>query len=68
MHNVLEGIAQHEMKLLLRHSITENFITITEYNCRIVFFDYGKNESDKPEIITHELLQSEDKKFYLLAP
>ena len=67
MHDVLEGVAQYEIKLLIRHCINLNYITIDEYNHRILYFDYGKNETDKPGVITSSLLRSDDKKFHLSA-
>ena len=67
MHDILEGVAQLEIKLLLRHCVDVNFITLDEFNHRLVFYDYGSNESDKPGIVTRELLRSDDKKFHLSA-
>lgn len=67
MHDVMEGVAQHEIKLLIRHCIDSKYFTIVEYNRRIAFFDYGSNETDKPGGITKEILYSNDKKFHLSA-
>ena len=67
MHDFLEGVAQYEIKLLLRHCIDNKYLTLTDYNHRVVFFNYGHNENDKPGIVTSELLRSDDKKFHLSA-
>ena len=67
MHDILEGVAQLEVKLLVKHCVNEKYITVAEYNHRIENFDYGKNEMDRPGIITRELLGSNDKKFHLSA-
>ena len=67
MHDILEGIAQYEIKLLLKHCIDKKYLTLTDYNHRVVFFGYGHNETDKPGIVTNELLHSDNKKFHLSA-
>lgn len=67
MHDILEGVAQYEIKLLIRHCISLKYITLNEYNQRILHFDYGKNEEDKPGIVTNAMLRSDDKKFHLSA-
>ena len=53
MHNVLEGVAPLEVKLLLRHYIyDEKLLCLEQSNERIVNFDYGySNEKNKPSII-----------------
>ena len=66
MHNILEGVAQLELKLLVRHCVDLKYFTLQEYNRRIVFFDHGSSKVDKkPTIITRDILRSEDKKFHL---
>ena len=67
MHDFLEGVAQYEIKLLLRHCIDNKYLTLSDYNHHLVFFNYGHNENDKPGIVTNELLRSNDKKFHLSA-
>ena len=37
MHDFSEGVAQFEIKLLLRHCIDDKYLTLTEYNRRVVF-------------------------------
>lgn len=67
MHDVFEGIAQHEMKLLMKHYIDTKYFTVAEYNYHVLYFDYGRNENDKPGIITRDTMQSNDKEFNLSA-
>ena len=38
MHDILEGTASREVKLLLNHCITENYCTLDEYNKSLVYF------------------------------
>ena len=66
MHDALEGVVQYEIKLLVSHCIDHNYFTLNEYNWRVINFDYGCNENDKPTaIITRDILRSGDKKFHL---
>ena len=53
MHDVLEGVAPLEVKLLLRQLIYEdNLFTLEQLNDRISSFDYGyMNEKNKPSVI-----------------
>lgn len=53
MHDVLEGVAPLEVKLLLRHYIyNEKMLCLEQLNERIINFDYGySNEKNKPSII-----------------
>ena len=54
MHDVFEGVASREVVLLLRHCTTdEKYFTLEEYNNRLIRFDYGYSETDKPSPITH---------------
>ena len=65
MHDILEGIAQYEIKLILRYCIESKFFTLEEYNHRILYFNYGSTETDKPGIVTSQRLRSDDKSFHL---
>ena len=67
MHDILEGVAQLEVKLLIKHCVSQKYFAIADYNHRVENFDYGKNEIDKPGKITREILASNDKKFHLSA-
>lgn len=40
MHNILEGVAQYELKLLFKY-LTENFISGNYLLLRIYLFDFG---------------------------
>lgn len=67
MHDILEGVAQLELKLLVRHCVNQKYFSIPEYNHRVESFCFGKNETDKPGKITREILASNDKKFHSSA-
>ena len=67
MHDVFEGVAQYEIKLLLQNYIGRSLFTLDEYNRRLLHFDYGFSESDKPSVLNSRSLQSEDKKMHLSA-
>lgn len=46
MHDVLEGIASLEMSLLLRNIIQiKKYLTLEEYNFRLLHFDYDYTET-----------------------
>lgn len=52
MHDLLEGVVQLEIKLLLKFLISHRLITITEINNRLKSFNFGKNENcNKPSPI-----------------
>lgn len=59
MHDILEGIAPKEIKLLLKHCISQKYITLDLYNKRLVDFNYGYLESDKPIPIVSSHFQSD---------
>ena len=49
MHNVLEGVAPLEISLLLCHCIiSEHYLSLEEYNRRLLHFDYEYSETSKP--------------------
>jgi hypothetical protein len=50
MHDILEGVLQYEVKLLLHHLVTEErLFTLEQLNKRLQTFDYGYNAAkDKP--------------------
>lgn len=72
MHDVLEGVARLELKLMLRHFIyEENFFTLEQLNDRIAGFDYGiTNGKNKPSAIvnlrTGEIRQTASQMWCLL--
>lgn len=63
MHDLFEGVAQYEMKLLLNHCISEKYFTLSEFNASLLNFEYGFSElADKPVPITTQHLRSKDGK------
>lgn len=62
MHDMLEGVLQYEIKLLLRHMILEEKLcTLAQINSRLASFDYGYQMSkDKPSPITDSRIHSSD--------
>ena len=68
MHDLLEGVVQYELKLLLSHCCAEEYLTLEEFNRRLLRFDYGYSEiGDKPLPILSRNLQSSDKHLRLNA-
>lgn len=56
MHDILEGIAPMEIKLLLMHCVSAKFLTLNDFNSKLINFSYGYSESDKPiPILSHVL-------------
>jgi len=57
MHDALEGVVQYEIKLLICHCIDHKYFTLEDYNWRIINFDYGYSDNDKPTAtITRDVL------------
>lgn len=66
MHDILEGIAPLEVKHLLLHCISDKkYFTLRKVNDRLLHFNYGYTESDKPPPILSQTLHSEDKSLRL---
>jgi hypothetical protein len=59
MHDILEGIAPKEIKLLMKHCIGQKHFTLDEYNKFLVHFNYGYTESDRPVPIVQRHFQSD---------
>lgn len=60
MHDLLEGIAPLEIKNLLHFHICINkSFTLAEYNDRLINFNYGYSDTDKPIPILSRILNSE---------
>ena len=57
MHDILEGIAPLEIKLLLSHCVTNGLFTLEDYNRRLMNFNFGYSETDKPVPILTRALQ-----------
>lgn len=61
MHDILEGIAPLEIKLLLSHCFTNNFFTLKIFNDRLLNFNFGYTIADKPVPILSSIFQSQEK-------
>lgn len=59
MHDILEGVAPLEVKLLLRKCIADGLLSLEELNDRLLHFNYGYTESDKNMPFLNQALQSE---------
>ena len=59
MHDILEGAAPRDVKLLLKHCIAQKYFTLEEYNKSLVHFNYGYTESDRPVPIVQRHFQSD---------
>ena len=57
MHDIFEGIAPLEVKLLLCYCISKRWFTLDEYNDRLLNFNFGYAEKDKPIPILSQALQ-----------
>ena len=60
MHDILEGIAPLEIKLLISHCITNGLFTLEHFNHRLMNFNYGYSETDKPVPILARTLRSDN--------
>ncbi len=61
MHDILEGVAPYEVKLVLSHYVSQGQFTLAEFNDRLVHLNFGYSENDKPILIFSKDLK-EDKK------
>ena len=68
MHDVLEGVVVRELSLLLKHCISSLYLTLDEYNQRLINFDYDYTETDRPAPVlrSSKFLES-DKELKLTA-
>ena len=48
MHDILEGIAPLEKKFVIQHYVSNSIFPLSELNSRLINFNYGYSESDKP--------------------
>ena len=48
MHDALEGLAPHEIRLMLMYFVSSNIFTLKEFNDRLLNFNFGYSEKDKP--------------------
>ena len=51
MHDVLEGTAPLEIKLLIGHCISSKYFTLMNYNRLLVNFNFGYSDNDEPVLI-----------------
>lgn len=59
MHDVLEGVAQYEVKELLKYLINKKIIPLSEFNKQLDEFPYSYVDiKDKPTAITTSILSS----------
>lgn len=59
MHDILEGIAPLEIKLLLSHCIACGMFTLDEFNDRLLNFNFGYSQHDKPIPVLSSSLNSD---------
>ena len=61
MHDVLEGVAQYELKELLKYLIDKKYITLNSFNNELEKFPYSYSDiKDKPTPISSTTLYSSD--------
>ena len=58
MHDLLEGVAPLEIKLLLSQCVRDRLIRLAEFNDRLLNFNFGYTETDKPVPILSRALQA----------
>lgn len=66
MHDILEGVLQYEVKLMLKHFIfVEKYFTCDYLNAKLRNMELGYMESkDRPTSITESVLKSGDNKLH----
>ena len=48
MHDILDGVAAYEVKLLLTYGFSVKYLSVDDYNKRLFNFNFGYTETDKP--------------------
>ena len=56
LHDILEGIAPIEIKYLMVHCISSKYFKLDQYNSRLLNYNFGYTETDKPVIILSQAL------------
>lgn len=51
LHDILEGIAPLEIKLLMGHCISSNYFRLKEYNSMLLSYNFGYTETDKKPVV-----------------
>ena len=59
MHDLFEGVAQYEVKLLLKYCITANYFSLDLFNTRIERYNFPHN---KPTTVEDRVLNNSDRK------
>lgn len=63
MHDLFEGVAQYEIKVLLLYCLKKKFFSLEKLNHKLLDFDYGYTEvADKPVPLTSQHIRSETTK------
>jgi hypothetical protein len=60
MHDVLEGVAPLNMKLIMKKLIKQGVLTLDKLNTNLASFNYRHLQKDKPSIISEGALNSSD--------
>jgi hypothetical protein len=63
MHDILEGVGPLNMKLLLNHLLKIGCITIDKINAKLLAFNYGHLQKDKPSPLTLRTIESSETLF-----
>ena len=58
LHDILEGIAPLEIKHLMNHCISLKYFNLKQYNSRLLNFNFGYTENDKPVVILSNALSN----------
>ena len=61
MHDILEGFAPLEIKLLLSYYLLNSVFSLAEFNSCLIKFNFGYTEADKPIPILNQTLQNPHK-------
>lgn len=56
MHDIFEGIAPLEIKLMLSYYVSQGLFTLDDFNTRLINFSFGYSENDKPVPILSQAL------------
>jgi len=61
MHDFLEGLAPNKIKYIMLHYISIHVFTLQEFNERLLNFNFGYSETDKPLPILSTSLKTDKK-------
>lgn len=54
MHDILEGVANYTMVLVINSLLSKKYFTLKELNDRAEAFDYGPDTNNKPPLLSSE--------------